>query len=251
MPNRVIHDEWVSLRMMFIFTLSLSGRQIAYKHIIYISIFYRYHYARFPYDNLCETSSSAGSDYSGSYEIFTEAKVGTPENAVNVTISSTDSIYEFCNQDLLAQWIFPPSSSAQGDHNWMGDEGSLFTIDVFAWVGFAFTFSYLILNYGMIFVNYIDSCFRSDYEPSGDDMKIDFSNVKSISTYIPEIRAPDHFNFPLIATNFEDVDSKLMDWNDPIKGYSEWDIRDEFPDDVRHLLEDKKKPILSIVKHYR
>ena len=211
----------------------------------------RYHYARFPYDNLCETSSTAGSDYAGSYEIFTEGKIDSLDNAINVTISSDDRVYEFCDQDILAQWIFPPSVSAEGNHNWMGDDESKLTIQVFGWVGFAVTVTFFLLTYGFKLIEYIDSCFRGNYEPCGDDMMIDFSAVKSISTYIPQVRAPDHFNFPLIATNFEDVDSKLMDWSDPIKGYGEWDIRDEFPDDVKHLVDDKKKPILSIIKHYR
>lgn len=205
-----------------------------------------YHYARFPYDNLCETKYAAGDTYAGSYTIYTSKH----NHTVDVDISTDDSLYEYCNQNILTQGIFPPSAKAQGDFNWMGDEDEVQTVNIFGWVGFAVAVSYLFLNYGISFIRYLDTCFRSQYTPSGEDMKINFSSVKSISAYIPQIRLSNIYNFPLLATNFEDVDPKLIDWDDPIGGRQKWDIRQELPDDVMHQLKREHKTVFSVVKHY-
>eukprot|EP00814_Leptocylindrus_danicus_P000784 CAMPEP_0116013916 /NCGR_PEP_ID=MMETSP0321-20121206/5992_1 /TAXON_ID=163516 /ORGANISM="Leptocylindrus danicus var. danicus, Strain B650" /LENGTH=992 /DNA_ID=CAMNT_0003483519 /DNA_START=31 /DNA_END=3010 /DNA_ORIENTATION=+ len=218
--------------------------------ILALFIVNSYHYARFPYDNLCATNQTAGLEYAGSYTIYTEGNVNDEYYAEYVTIYANDTAYKYCDQDILSALKFPATSKTQSDDaTWMTDDQETL-VDIFGWSGFGGVLAILTLKYGVMTWSYLCSCFRGTYEPSGKDMKINFSSLDGISAYVPQIRYYAKENFPLIATNYEDIDLKFMDWEDPDGGYEKWDLRHEIPEDLMKRLKKKRRKYLSIVKHY-
>lgn len=55
-------------------------------------------------------------------------------------------------------------------------------------------------------------------QPSGEDQKIDFSNVPEISAYIPQIRNR-NFPWPLLACDIDGVPDTLIGWTDSHNSY--------------------------------
>lgn len=216
-----------------------------------MNVWSSYHYARFPYDNLCTTEFTAGSDYAGNYTIYTEGNAGDEDYAEQVQIDYTDVAYKYCDQDILSSnFQFPATSRAQSEDNeWMTDDQETI-VDIFGWSGFGGVLALLAMKYGFMAWGYVCSCFRGTYENDSKDMRINFSSLDGICAYVPQIRYYAKENFPLIATNFEDIDPKFMDWEDPDGGYEKWDLRSEIPEDLKRRLKKKRRKYLSIVKHY-
>eukprot|EP00977_Amphora_coffeiformis_P013123 scaffold3376_cov151-Amphora_coffeaeformis.AAC.3 len=65
--------------------------------------------------------------------------------------------------------------------------------------------------------------FHGTYEARGDDMNIPFSEVASISAYVPQVESP-VYSYPLLACNIDGIDPDLLDWTDPDRPYSFYDL---------------------------
>ena len=237
-PAPMIGNEVAEINRSFFFPMCILG----------LLIVNSYHYARFPYDNLCDTRNTVPLSYVGSYNIFSEGNV-----VDRVEVAEDSSAYAYCNQDILGSMEFPATSDAQGSRKWMTSDQET-VVDTIGWSGFSVFLLFVSIKYGFMLLQFIYSIFEGTYEPSGEDMNIDFSTVEAISGYVPEIRNVGKFTFPLIATNFEDIDPMLFEWEDPINGYEKWDLRRELPRDVIQKLKRRKKaekkPMFSTIKHY-
>lgn len=55
-------------------------------------------------------------------------------------------------------------------------------------------------------------------QPSGEDQKIDFSNLAEISVYVPFVRIRT-FPYPLLACDIDDIPQTLIGWNDKDNSY--------------------------------
>jgi hypothetical protein len=56
--------------------------------------------------------------------------------------------------------------------------------------------------------------FRGTYDSCGDDQGIHFSDVPSISSYVPEVHSA-VFSYPRLACNVDSIDKELLEWTDP------------------------------------
>jgi hypothetical protein len=88
--------------------------------MVFISSFY---WAGFPFDNLCDADEdiqSPNSPYFGNFTIIPDKN--DPDNSINVTVSKGDSIFKYCNQNLLQSgFSFPflPSQQEGRGGDWM------------------------------------------------------------------------------------------------------------------------------------
>ena len=244
-PAPMIDNEIAELNRNFFYPLSILG----------LLIVNAYHYARFPYDNVCPNpAKSVSKDYIGTYNITS----GIDEE-FTVSISSSDTVYDYCNQNIWEEGYFPATSEVQGSElggKWMTSEQET-VVDVIGWSGFGLVSCFVLLKYGILFMQYLYSFYDGTYSPSGEDKKISFSSNEEISGYIPQLRhVSEKMNFPLIACNYEDVDPMLFEWEDRSSptGYDKWDLWNELPNDVMVEMKRRKKtngmPLFSIIKHY-
>lgn len=92
-------------------------------------------------------------------------------------------------------------------------------------------------------------CIPKRYRPRGDDQGICFSDVETISSYVPQINSP-IFAYPLVACNVELFDDELFDWKDPDRPYTYYDITK----DAKHLLhgtnENSEAVTFSQMRHW-
>merc|ERR1711957_214048 len=61
------------------------------------------------------------------------------------------------------------------------------------------------------------------YRARGEDMGVNFSDVSTISSYIPQINSP-MFAQPLVACSVTNLDKNLFDWSDPDRSYVYYDL---------------------------
>ena len=198
----------------YFFSLAVSAMAVASS----------YTWASFPYDNLCqvEMNDDAETDldyYIGSWNIVS---LDGERNAY-VTVSEGDTYYKFCKQSLY--WYgkgfnFPaiPYWQTKGNE-WMTSEQELLT-RIYGWSSF-------VLAIGTVFwiiaISVRRMLFRSNYETCGDDQCIPFSDVPSISSYIPEVRSA-LFSYPLLAVDTDQLDEELYEWKDNDRPYSYYDL---------------------------
>ena len=93
--------------------------------------------------------------------------------------------------------------------------------------------------------------FRSNYESCGDDQGIPFSDVPSISSYIPEVRSP-LFSYPLLAVDTNHLDEDLYEWKDNDRPYSYYDLSRDACNVLKGTRsEDEIKSLFSSVTYWK
>ena len=89
----------------------------------------------------------------------------------------------------------------------------------------------------------------------GDDQGIAFSQVASISSYIPQVKS-DEFAYPLLAfdTSKDAISEDLFEWKDPEKPYLYYDVtkdvKNVFMGAVTSLDVNSSNCLFSSVKHW-
>jgi len=222
----------------------LSRKYFFSLSLLAVSIFSAYFYSGFPYDNLC-TVDDTDEAYIGEYEIRSYYQSELHYHPVSV--NATAQFYEFCNMDYRSN-AFPTlpiyqekvsiafTQSTNGlaprVHTWMTKKQSILCA-TFGWTSIAFI---IVIGLRIIldFIMEIKLWFKSDYEPAGMDMQMNFSNVDVISAYIPQVRS-DMFLYPLIACDVEHIDEDLFDWKDPDRDYIYYSVLTE----AKQLLKDQ------------
>ena len=215
-----------------------------------------YTWAGFTFDNLCanEDGDDAGGDedelaeYVGNWEV-TSADGSRVEE---VSVAEGETTYRFCQQSLY--WYgkgfnFPaiPYWQQEGQE-WMTVEQEQVT-SVYGWTSFALVVAVCIFILQRSVSNFM---YRSGYEACGEDQGIDFSEVATISSYIPQVQS-DLFPCPLLAVDTDDVDEELYEWKDPDKPYSYYDVtRDarEVLSAVETLSKKDIKSLFSRIQHW-
>jgi hypothetical protein len=195
--------------------------------ILAMAVLSSYYWAGFPFDNLCvieDTSIANNSTYAAGVWIVSPMDTSLPQ--VTIQIPGNAELYQPCLQDFFQ---FPFSDKAfpfialfqlEGQE-WMTVDQELIC-DIFGWssVGVAaiIVFSFLYKWYSS-FMN----LFRGSYEPCGEDMGINFSDVPSISSYIPEVQSP-VISYPLLACHIDRIDTALLEWTDPDRPHAFYDL---------------------------
>lgn len=54
-------------------------------------------------------------------------------------------------------------------------------------------------------------------------MNINFSDVDVIDSYVPQVKS-NHYTYPLIACNIDNICDSLMSWKDPTKPYDYYNL---------------------------
>jgi len=183
-----------------------------------LAIVSSYLFSGFPFDNLCAENVSH-SAYYGTWKVTD----GEGQDSVAV-IEPTVRSYHFCNQFLGfgENFAFPALPKAQPTgSNWMTDEQEQLT-GIYGWVSVGvlglvgLTFLYRI-------VRTLQDIFSASYKPDGDVQGQSFSEVETISSYIPQVIS-NHFSHPLLAVNIDYVSESIFDWSDPLRSHSYYDM---------------------------
>jgi hypothetical protein len=86
-------------------------------------------------------------------------------------------------------------------------------------------------------------------QPNGDDQEINFSDVPSMSTYVPQVSST-VFSYPLFACNIDGIDEELFDWTDPDRPHSFYDLTKD-ADEVLRGSDVSQKHVFSTLRHWR
>jgi len=206
-----------------------------------------YLYSGFPFDNMCATDVDV-SDYIGDHTV-SENDSGAVYDQIQVTAETI--VYKHCFQNLASaaseDITFPPLPNSEGDDQWMTEEQEAL-VRIYAW-----TFLGMMIVIGFRFVSQfvrglVDSC-KGDYEASGMDMGLNFSD-SAATAYIPEVRSP-LWLYPLIACETGDVHEDLFEWTDPLRAHECYAL----PSDAEQLLagmnvQSEDSAIFDKVKHF-
>jgi len=215
--------------------------------IVAMAVVSSYYWSGFPYDNLCENKDPVGNGYAGTWNVTT----GDNKTNTNVTVSADDASFRFCLQDLLRTngKNFPALAKFQPlNEEWMTvDQETVVTIYGWTSVG---VMGIVCMSFLWAILLSVRSIFKGTYTPNGEDQAIGFSDVRSMSAFVPQV-ASDVFSYPLLACNSEAIDSSLYDWTDPDRPFSYYDLTI----DAKELLEGLEgfdfasKHVFSIVSH--
>lgn len=93
---------------------------------------------------------------------------------------------------------------------------------VFGWTSVA-VMAALLLKFAWQIFGSVMVMFRGGYSASGDDQGINFSKVPTISAYIPQVQSK-VFSYPLLACNVDRIGTDLLEWTDPDRPYSFYDL---------------------------
>jgi hypothetical protein len=175
--------------------------------IVAMSLLSSYYWSAFPFDNLCPMEEEGGMSFVGNWNLT--------EGLRNVT--EEDLSYRYCLQDFFRydrkEKSFPFISKFQREgKEWMTPDQETIT-DVFGWTSVGVLVA-IFLSFIWSWFHALRGFFEGSYESRGDDQGIPFSDVPSISTYVPQVESP-VFSYPLLACSIDGIDHDLLDWTDP------------------------------------
>lgn len=194
-----------------------------------------YFWAGFPFDNVCATNVMVAeqSVFKGTWNVTTSEKFANPsdvdlanDKSGLVEVEAGDFSFQYCLQDFFRyepderKFPFIPAFQREG-LEWMTDDQEVVTA-AFGWFSVG-VLCLILLKFCYGWLSSITGLFRGTYDPRGDDQQINFSDVPSISTYVPEVQSK-VFSYPLLACNFDGIDEDLLDWADPDRPISFYDL---------------------------
>ena len=184
--------------------------------LIFLVVMSAYSYSGFPYDNLCAEDES-------------------------------NSIYRFCDQDMLSSLYFPPWPTYQThDLKWMTNKQAKL-VEYYSIIAVTVLVIGLSASFGRSLLEFCNSLFQGSYDIVGDDQNISFSEVPSIFAYIPQFEVKG-FMFPLIACDITGINVDNIYWKNPNIPHKYYSIVNDVPDIKRDSNEAKLN--YSIVKYY-
>jgi len=207
-----------------------------------------YYWSGFPYDNLCENDAAVPAEYVGDFVV--QPLSG---NATDTMIAADDRSFRYCNQNFIdpgqrgdgPSFPFIAANQPSGAR-WMTEEQEIIT-NIYGWSSVG-----VIAIVAIVFMSgWVDSfmsLFRSSYDAVGDDMNVPFSEVPSISAYIPQVEST-MFAYPLLATSCDGIDEELYDWNDPDRPFEFYDLTKD-ADKLLRGMDVSHKVVFSLVRHW-
>lgn len=182
--------------------------------LLAMAVMSSYYWTGFPYDNLCENEFSS-EDHIGTWELR------VPGKPINLTVGVDSPSFRYCNQNIFT-YGFPYTSRLQPEEGeWMSADQERMT-DLFGWSTMSIIVAILAYFLWWAYVDWRDQRY-GNYECRGDDQNIPYSKVESIAAYIPQVRS-DAFPCPLLACRLGESSSGLLDWRDPDKPHTYYDM---------------------------
>jgi hypothetical protein len=225
------------LSRIYFFPLSIAA----------MAVLSSYYWSGFPFDNLCLLSSTEG-EYQGNWTL---SPIDS-DNTFTREVDTNDPSFQFCVQDFLrfkkGQRSFPFVAAFQpAGKEWMtSEQATLTTIHGWSVLGIL---ALILFSFLRMFLQNILAFFQSTYEPSGKDQGINFSDVVSRSVYIPQVESG-VYSYPLLACNVDGIDEELLEWSDPDRPYSFYDLTKDADVLTRGMDESVRKNVFSQVTHY-
>lgn len=196
--------------------------------ILAMAVLASYYWAGFPFDNLCVIDDAEypfmnNTKFVGKWTIY---PFDLPINQTNITFPSDTEMYQPCLQDFFrfpfSEKAFPFISVFQLEgEEWMTADQEIIT-DIIGWSSVGVLLLIFIMFIYRSYTSFMEM-FRGSYESCGDDMGINFSDVPSISTYIPEVQSP-VISYPLLACHIDRIDKELLEWTDPDRPHTFYDL---------------------------
>eukprot|EP00934_Nitzschia_sp_Nitz4_P005694 Nitzschia sp. Nitz4//scaffold351_size16537//12557//15992//NITZ4_008854-RA/size16537-augustus-gene-0.2-mRNA-1//1//CDS//3329548890//5684//frame0 len=217
-----------------------------------------YSWSGFPYDNLCiDEGASLDPGYIGNWTInipgleeslFGIALFKEPDIEVNTTVLEGSPVYKYCLQDFRAYFgrrSFPPLPKFQ-DEPWM-TPAQEDLLNVYGWIAVGILGCVLVSFVSRNIRNLIQSIVGW-HSAQGEDQGTNFSQVKSIDTYLPSYQP--QMGYPLLLTDVSKIDPALFSWTDPDKPHLDYDITRDLRDIVSGPEEVQKTNLFSKVQHW-
>jgi hypothetical protein len=184
--------------------------------IVAMAVLSSYYWASFPFDNLCRNDGQGDTEFSGTWVL---PVAGDPILELNET-------YRYCLQDFFRfdanERSFPFVSKNQREgERWMTDDQEI-VADIYGWSAVG-VLAIVVLSFLWGWYIAFRSLFRGTYESCGEDQNIAFSDVPSINGYVPQVVSA-VFSYPLLACNIEHIDEELLEWTDPDRPHSFYDL---------------------------
>ena len=85
-------------------------------------------------------------------------------------------------------------------------------------------------------------------QPSGEDQGINFSEVPSISTHVPQVES-NAYSYLLVACNIDGIDADLFDWTDPDRPHGYYDLTKD-ADELLQGTDISTKMVFSTLSHW-
>jgi hypothetical protein len=196
--------------------------------ILAMAILSSYYWAGFPFDNLClneDASAASKATFVGDWIIYPfDPALPTVHTGIEFPVNG--DLYQPCLQDFfrfpLSDKGFPFVSWFQLEgQEWMTYDQEIIT-DIFGWSSVGVVVI-ILFSFARSWYNSFMHLFRGSYEACGDDMGINFSDVPSISSYIPEVQSP-VISYPLLACHIDRIDTELLEWTDPDRPHTFYDL---------------------------
>lgn len=209
--------------------------------IVAMAVISSYYWAAFPFDNVCP---SEGDDAIAGEWLL--------NGNLTVAVLPGDLMHKRCLQDFFRfkaeDPSFPFVSKFQlPGQEWMTREQETIT-DIFGWTAVAVSILVFLIFMYTGFQSLI-SIFRGTYDPCGDDQGINFSDVPSINTYVPQIDSS-VYSYPLLACNIDKIDKSLLEWTDPDRpDFVFYDLTKDAEVLLRGM-DVGKKVVFSQIAHY-
>jgi len=183
-----------------------------------LAIVSSYWLSGFPYDNLCADNTSH-SAYYGNWQV-TDGN-GQTSSAV---VEPNQRSYHFCNQYIGPgqNFKFPVSPDAQpSGSKWMTSSQEQL-VGIYGIVS-AVVLGLVCAVFAYRIFRLFQKLFSASYKPAGSDQGMHFSEVGTISSYIPQVKS-EQFTYPLLAVNVDYVGESIFDWSDPARSHSYYDL---------------------------
>ena len=211
--------------------------------VVVYAIMSSYYFASFPYDNACELNQTVSSEYVGSFSGQTAD--GT---MVQFSISDGDSVFKYCNQDMLRYKPWPsfpavPASQPEGSE-WMG-QGQEFTF-VFGWTSVLVIAFVVLLHLDVArkrLSNFLFGGFVIHEKPPSKG----FTECTDIYGYIPQFKLKGAL-FPTLLCDVNLISDDLIDWRDPSDPSKK--VHNAIYDVPGLIKANEAETILSIVKQW-
>jgi len=190
--------------------------------ILAMAIISSYFWASFPFDNLCQLPSTGSDIYSGRLWNISGSNTGFQ----SIYVASTDPVYQYCLQDFfryptnVRSFPFVPANQPVG-LEWMTPEQE--TVSNIYGITSLVVLGLVVLSFFWSIFQGFMGLFKSSYSPCGAEQGINFSDVPSISSYVPQVESQ-VFSYPLLACSVDKIDVELLEWTDPDRPHSFYDL---------------------------
>lgn len=221
--------------------------------VVAMAVMSSFYWAGFPFDNLCPIEGEAvNATFVGEW-LVKPLSAGADVVPIAISINPGDPVYRKCLQDFLRfpvsehQFSFPfiPDRQMMGEE-WMTIDQEDVTI-IFGWTAVG-VILLVLLSFVYSGYNAFLGYFTGSYSPCGTDQNINFSDVPSINSYVPEVTSP-VFSYPLLACNIDRIDSSLLEWTDPDRPHAYYDLTKD-AQVLLHGQDMSSKVVFSQVAHW-